>query len=583
MCGILFTLRPPSTSSPSTTTAPPSETLTTRISQRGPDLTHTHHTHHASNTLTFTSSVLSLRGPTDTITPQPLVDPSTGSVLCWNGEAWRANGSPLEPGVNDGAAIFQRLLAGGDDVAAVMECVEGPWAMVYWDAVAGRLWYGRDALGRRSLLWRSDEEGRLVVASVGDGHGWSEVDADGLRWVLVGGGETGVVPWAWEEDVAVGSRYMKMPFPKLTTSTTDADADSPPTSAEIEEFGRILTESVNTRVRDIPFRGEGDVRLAILFSGGLDCTVLARIVHECLPAGEPVDLLNVAFENPRVIDARKVSAQEPKKAKKKKKPKNGHYKGQHKDNPEPEPEPEAEAEAETEAPEESLPDTATPEAPTDTYELCPDRLTGRKSHAELLSVCPRPWRFHAINIPQPTLHAHRATVISLMHPHNTEMDLSIALAFYFASRSISDTPDTTPSPSYTTPSRILLSGLGADELLGGYTRHLTAHRRSGTAGLIAELQLDLSRLGQRNLGRDDRVLAHWGREARYPFLDERVVRWCVAARVGGKRDKALLRGLAGSMGMSGVAGEKKRAVQFGSRSAKMEKGRVKGTGVLGDC
>ncbi|KAI5853015.1 asparagine synthase-domain-containing protein [Morchella snyderi] len=580
MCGILFTLRPSSSSSSFSSsfssTVPHSETLTTRISQRGPDLTHTHHTQHASLTLTFTSSVLSLRGPTDTITPQPLIDPSTGSVLCWNGEAWRVNGSPLEPGVNDGAVIFQLLLAGGKDVPAVMEHVEGPWAMVYWDAVAGRLWYGRDALGRRSLLWKNDEEAGLVVASVGDGHGWSEVDADGLRWVLVGGGETGVVPWIWEEDGAVGNRYMKMPFPKLSTSAIDADADSPPTSAEIEEFGSILTESVNTRVRDIPLRREGYVRLAILFSGGLDCTVLARIVHECLPPGEPVDLLNVAFENPRVIDARKVSAQEPRKAKKKK-PKKGQYKGQPRDGPELE----HKVEVEAEASEEPLSEIKNPKVQTDTYELCPDRLTGRKSHAELLSVCPRPWRFHAINIPQPTLHAHRATVISLMHPHNTEMDLSIALAFYFASRSISDTPDT--SPSYTTPSRILLSGLGADELLGGYTRHLTAHRRSGTAGLIAELQLDLSRLGQRNLGRDDRVLSHWGREARYPFLDERVVRWCVAARVGGKRDKALLRGLAVAMGMSGVAGEKKRAVQFGCRSAKMEKGRVKGTGVLGDC
>lgn len=215
MCGILFTLRPSSPSPSPTTTAPPSESLTARISQRGPDLTHTHHTHHASHTLTFTSSVLSLRGPTHTTTPQPLVDPSTGSVLCWNGEAWRVNGSPLEPGINDGAAIFQLLLARGKDVSAVMERVEGPWAMVYWDAAAGRLWYGRDALGRRSLLCKSDDEGGLVVASVGDGHGWSEVDADGLRWVLVGGGESGVVPWAWEEDVAAGSRYMVFPPPPL--------------------------------------------------------------------------------------------------------------------------------------------------------------------------------------------------------------------------------------------------------------------------------------------------------------------------------------------------------------------------------
>lgn len=42
----------------------------------------------------------------------------------------------------------------------------------------------------------------------------------------------------------------------------------------------------------------------------------------------------------------------------------------------------------------------------------------------------------------------------------------------------------------------------------------------GAQGLADELALDVRRLWLRNLGRDDRLVADWGREARHPFLDE---------------------------------------------------------------
>jgi asparagine synthetase B (glutamine-hydrolysing) len=54
--------------------------------------------------------------------------------------------------------------------------------------------------------------------------------------------------------------------------------------------------------------------------------------------------------------------------------------------------------------------------------------------------------------------------------------------------------------------RIYISGLGADELLGGYLRHRKAwssnggNEVNGWKNLIEELQLDLDRLGERNLG-----------------------------------------------------------------------------------
>ncbi len=48
-------------------------------------------------------------------------------------------------------------------------------------------------------------------------------------------------------------------------------------------------------------------------------------------------------------------------------------------------------------------------------------------------------------------------------------------------------------------------------------------RSGGEAALSAELSLDVRRMWLRNCGRDDRLVADHGREARHPFLDERLM------------------------------------------------------------
>jgi asparagine synthetase B (glutamine-hydrolysing) len=133
---------------------------------------------------------------------------------------------------------------------------------------------------------------------------------------------------------------------------------------------------------------------------------------------------------------------------------------------------------------------------------------------------------------------------------------------------------------------VLFSGLGADEQLAGYNRHRTRFQHEGWAGLQAEVQMDVSRISRRNLGRDDRIISDHGREVRFPYLAEPVVTFLSSLPIHVKTDpryprgvgeKLLLRQLATRMGLHRAGGEWKRAVQFGARTARMEDGKEKGT------
>jgi asparagine synthetase B (glutamine-hydrolysing) len=156
-------------------------------------------------------------------------------------------------------------------------------------------------------------------------------------------------------------------------------------SSSVEQLEHQLIESLRLRILNIPeppFQGTPTkVKLAILFSGGLDCTVLASIAHQLLPPDHEIDLLNVAFENPRVIHASK-------QAPKTKKPKNKRYikptESEH-----------LVAESFSKVqPDAIIPDQADGSESPSPYEACPDRITGRSAVEELRSVFPgRTWRF----------------------------------------------------------------------------------------------------------------------------------------------------------------------------------------------
>jgi asparagine synthetase B (glutamine-hydrolysing) len=131
------------------------------------------------------STVLSLRG--SGLAEQPLVRDGGDYVLCWNGEAWRMGGVHLPR--NDGEQVLDTLAESsreaqrqGNAVAdEALRSIAGPFAFVFWDRRRQRLYYGRDRLGRRTLLMHLSGDS-LRLSSVADEplSGWREVEADGF-------------------------------------------------------------------------------------------------------------------------------------------------------------------------------------------------------------------------------------------------------------------------------------------------------------------------------------------------------------------------------------------------------------------
>ena len=84
------------------------------------------------------------------------------------------------------------------------------------------------------------------------------------------------------------------------------------TSLSVQAIQEHLVASLSRRVQNVPCPplsgDQDDTRIAVLFSGGLDCTVLARLASDLVPSDQGIDIINVAFENPRVVSAAAAAA-----------------------------------------------------------------------------------------------------------------------------------------------------------------------------------------------------------------------------------------------------------------------------------
>jgi asparagine synthetase B (glutamine-hydrolysing) len=134
----------------------------------------------------------------------------------------------------------------------------------------------------------------------------------------------------------------------------------------VMNFHDTLSHAVHLRLHHLTSENHGRSRVAVLFSGGIDCTCIALLVHQHLPPEECIDLLNVAFENPRTLQANKQTV--------------------------------------------------------NMYDV-PDRKTGRLAYVELKRLAPhRRWNFVQVDVPYEQVVQHTPHIRTLQHPSSTLMD-----------------------------------------------------------------------------------------------------------------------------------------------------------------
>jgi asparagine synthetase B (glutamine-hydrolysing) len=369
--------------------------------------------------LSFTSTVLALRG--GHVTPQPFVDTKSGSVLCWNGEAWRIGSDPIAG--NDGQSIFDTLLEAVAEeesvsnstiaVLKVLNSISGPFAFVFLDQKHKQIFFGRDRLGRRSLL-SSTGSNYIEFSSIADpSRGiWKEVEADAVYLLSPSHGVSTdgaqipddilglpssllLIKYSWEVDskntvcsIPPSSSHhadiLRMQMASLGYFNRSIPSGYQSLNSQSESISMLrhfICESLKLRILNIPVPPDPgnsqNIRVAVLFSGGLDCTVLARMAHDLLPPEYQIDLLNVAFENPRVIQAAMAHGELKSSAS-------------------------ARVGITTMEGDQIISGNSGKLADKSAYETCPDRETGRKAFQELNTVCPtRVWRFVAVRPPSP--------------------------------------------------------------------------------------------------------------------------------------------------------------------------------------
>ncbi|KAL6939151.1 hypothetical protein ACO0RG_002978 [Hanseniaspora osmophila] len=454
------------------------------------------------------SSVLSLRTP---FTKQS-IEIDNRFILQYNGELYNKELLDEETAeatfvknedapFSDTQFIVDLIRKTPEDLSVVVKQMYGEFAYTIYDKNSKSLYFGRDRIGKRSLSYQFDQQAKeiFVTSCSGKTNGdFTNCDANKM----------------YKYEFTSNKLHVLELYPPF-----QVDDDHIPTiDAEQSEkisasLFNVLRDSVRMRVETIhPMHMAQNNAISVLFSGGLDCSVIVALICSIVKPGTVIELLNVGFENPRT----------------KMQPAN-----------------------------------------------VPDRVLGWKSYEQLQRLFPLcDLRFIEVDIPYEEYLSVKDHVIDLIYPKETEMDLSIAIAFYFASRgkgSFNKKP-------YNRKGLVLFSGLGADELYGGYHKFANKSREE----LSLELTGQINNIHDRNLNRDDKVIASNGVEVRYPFLDEKVILFSTKEiPLALKTNKAILRHVAETfLHLTDISQEPKRAIQFGAKSAKMTKGQTKGTDLI---
>lgn len=330
--------------------------------------------------------------------------------------------------------------------------------MIYFNGKTKRLYFARDSLGRQTLLIGSDSDSIYITSVASKAFGvksflevppigiyglnlsnsecdmeirlntWQDLSAhehftEQLRSVeeLLGSKillEEILEPFWMSTN---GSRSISYSFLSLLNEHTDKSpmeiltilSQSIEVASICDELIGLLTRSLKNRVEATPqlckncikaklFNNSNEScnhpKVGILFSGGIDCTILAVLADKFVDKNNAIDLINVSFE--KIVRNQTANKQQK---------------------------------------------------PDENYET-PDRLTSIETLNELMELCPeRKWNLIEVNVTREELKDALTHKISdLCYPLNSILDESLGAALWFAA----STKGKINSVNYESPCRV---------------------------------------------------------------------------------------------------------------------------------
>ncbi|KAH8241919.1 hypothetical protein KR032_008551 [Drosophila birchii] len=481
-------------------------------------------------------------------------------IILFNGDFYNLQ---KPDNISDSLFIANKLAQciNAEQIISVLKPLEGPHSLIIYDKRDQILYFSRDTLGRNSLIIERTQNGINLLSTSGyinNNQLSLELPPLGIYQIKVNN-LTSCVLHLWQPltkyaeqllnnlDVVVGLKttvksiispswlikkkspfdydFYKYPYTADHVKLYENLANQPQIKASLNALDKLLSESVANRVKctaplcriclNEPHKKKSvckHAKICILFSGGIDCTILALLANKFVPDHEPIELINVAFES---LVGQNVS--------------------------------------------EKL------------WEV-PDRRTSLMSVNELKRICPnRLWNLMEVNVTRDELKIQLSTRIkNLIYPLQTILDESLGCAYWFASNCSNSTARVALIGSGADE---LFGGYSRHR--NAYRRSAGSNSERQLS-VQSELDADWQRIPARNLARDDRVIADNGKTARSPFIEEKIVQFvrslepyqkCCFCFPEGIGDKLLLRLYGYKIGLRDVALLKKRAIQFGSRIA----------------
>lgn len=263
------------------------------ISRRGPDRVHQNNV----DNLLLCGAVLHIQGVD--IEVQPCFD-CDGNILLWNGEVF--GGIDIPSGKSDTAVVIEMLrqklsksvqefsnkVEVLDVAVTFFSLIEGPFAFIYYHKLMQSVIYGRDRIGRRSLvtLSSSNMTTRHILISSNITHLFqSNIEQrEGnlgieVRELPVGGVfMQSVAPLAVDDSMSLPA-WSFAPYKEKLPRGRDAIC-----LQTIEDssaaFLQVLVNVMSKRVKCLAEPSANGLRLragiAVLFSGGIDSVLLVR-------------------------------------------------------------------------------------------------------------------------------------------------------------------------------------------------------------------------------------------------------------------------------------------------------------------